>query len=186
MNYRSINCVNSLLWMQRRQCVRNYEKNLFIFSLSIFAIKSIFCSAQTDVIGHCFDNLLTKDRKLKCLIIITIITTLFKCQCIWQCCAVALWIPKQLLQMELKLVKNSTVGRLLTSWLFTSVVKELKLAIGMLQIQPVAWGPFLESPGKFSGPKSHFKTHEALDVQSFLFRQVLHLNKAYTYAAFRI
>ena len=47
-------------------------------------------------------------------------------------------------------------------------------------------GPFLESPGKFSGPKSHFKTHEALDVQSFLFRQVLHLNKAYTYAAFRI
>ena len=27
----------------------------------------------------------------------------------------------------------------------------------------VTWGPFLESPGKFSGPpKSHFKTHEVL------------------------
>ena len=46
--------------------------------------------------------------------------------------------------------------------------------------------PFLENPGKFSGPKSHFKNHEALDVQRFLFQHVLHLNKAYTYATFRI
>ena len=49
-----------------------------------------------------------------------------------------------------------------------------------------AWGPFLESPGKFSGPKSHFKNHEAFDVQSFLCQHVLHLSKAYTYATFRI
>ena len=30
-------------------------------------------------------------------------------------------------------------------------------------------GPFLESSQKFSGPKSHVKNHEALDVQSFCF-----------------
>ena len=38
----------------------------------------------------------------------------------------------------------------------------------------------------FWRPKSYFKTHEALDMQSFLFQQVLHLNKACTYATFRI
>ena len=27
-------------------------------------------------------------------------------------------------------------------------------------------GPFLERPGNFSGPKSHFKNHEAFYVQS--------------------
>ena len=48
-------------------------------------------------------------------------------------------------------------------------------------------GPVLESPAKFSGPKSHFKNHEAFDVQqSFLCQHVLHLSKAYTYATFRI
>ena len=46
----------------------------------------------------------------------------------------------------------------------------------------LTWGPFLERPGKFLGLKSYFKTHEALDVQSFLFQQVLHLK---TYATFR-
>ena len=46
--------------------------------------------------------------------------------------------------------------------------------------------PFLERPGNFSGPKSHLKNHEAFYVQSFLCQQVLHLSKAYTYAAFRI
>ena len=47
-----------------------------------------------------------------------------------------------------------------------------------------AWEPFLERPGNFSGPKSHFKNHEVFYVQSFLCQQVLHLSKAYTYAAF--
>ena len=51
---------------------------------------------------------------------------------------------------------------------------------------PVTRGPFLESPGKFSGSKSHFQNHEAFDVQTFLCQQVLHLSKAYTYATFRI
>ena len=46
--------------------------------------------------------------------------------------------------------------------------------------------PFLERPEHFSGPKNHFKNHEAFYVQSFLVQQVLHLSKAYTYAAFRI
>ena len=46
--------------------------------------------------------------------------------------------------------------------------------------------PFLERPGNFSGPKSYFKNHEAFYVQSFLCQQVVHLSKAYTYAAFRI
>ena len=36
-------------------------------------------------------------------------------------------------------------------------------------------GPFHVSPGKFSRPKSHFKNHEALNVQSFLFQHLLHL-----------
>ena len=45
---------------------------------------------------------------------------------------------------------------------------------------------FLERPGNFSDPKSHFKNHEALDVKSFSYQQVLHLSKPYTYAAFRI
>ena len=31
----------------------------------------------------------------------------------------------------------------------------------------MVWGPFLERPGNFSGPKSHFKNHEAFYVQSF-------------------
>ena len=48
------------------------------------------------------------------------------------------------------------------------------------------WGPFLERPGNFSGPKSHFKNHEAFDVQRFLCQPVLRLSKAYTYAVFRI
>ena len=47
-------------------------------------------------------------------------------------------------------------------------------------------GPFLERPGNFSGPKSHFKNHEAFYVESFLCKQVLHLSKAYTYVAFQI
>ena len=47
-------------------------------------------------------------------------------------------------------------------------------------------GPFLERPGNFSGPKSHFKNHEAFYVQNVFCQQVLHLSKAYTYAAFRI
>ena len=47
-------------------------------------------------------------------------------------------------------------------------------------------GPFLERPGNFLGPKSHFKNHEAFYVQSFLCQQVLHLSKTYNYAAFRI
>ena len=46
------------------------------------------------------------------------------------------------------------------------------------------WGQFLERPGNFSGPKSHFKNHLAFYVQSFLCHQVLHLSKDYTYAAF--
>ena len=44
--------------------------------------------------------------------------------------------------------------------------------------------PFLRRPGKFSGPKSHFKNHEAFDVQSVICQQVLHLSKAYTYVTF--
>ena len=51
---------------------------------------------------------------------------------------------------------------------------------------PVTWGPFLERPGNFSGPKSHFKNHEAFYIQNFFCQQVLHSSKAYTYAAFRI
>ena len=49
-----------------------------------------------------------------------------------------------------------------------------------------SWSSYLESPGTFSGPKSHFKNHDALDVQSFLFQQVLHLNKVYTYKRFEL
>ena len=41
--------------------------------------------------------------------------------------------------------------------------------------------PFLEGPGKFSRPKSHIKNHAALDLQIFLFQQVLLLDKVYTY-----
>ena len=49
-----------------------------------------------------------------------------------------------------------------------------------------AWGAFFKSPGKLSDPKSHLKNHQALDVQNLLFQQILHLNKAYTYATFLI
>ena len=65
---------------------------------------------------------------------------------------------------------------------FTQVITGFVLSLHFLK---KSRGPFLESRGKFSRPKSHFKNHEALELQSFLFQQVLHLNKAYTYETFQ-
>ena len=45
---------------------------------------------------------------------------------------------------------------------------------------------FLQIPGTFSVPNSHFKNRVAFNVQSFLFQQVLYLKQAYTYATFQI
>ena len=59
--------------------------------------------------------------------------------------------------------------------------KDHSLMAALLRIS-VHRGPFLESPGKFSDPKSHFKNYDkVLDVQNFLFQQVFHLNEAYTF-----
>ena len=45
--------------------------------------------------------------------------------------------------------------------------------VSNLLVGIVAWGPILERPGNFSGPKSHFKTHEAPST-GFTLKDSLH------------